>query len=44
MGLLLQNMKPHVCRNGRKNILNGTLGCSLFPIMGATKEVDLHGV
>jgi hypothetical protein len=44
MGLLMQNMKPCVYCNGRKNILNGIMGWSPLPIMGAMKEVDPHGV
>jgi hypothetical protein len=44
MGLLLQYVKPCISRNEYKSIPNNIMGCNPFPTMGATKEVDPHGV
>jgi hypothetical protein len=34
-------MKPYVSHNGGECILDGIMGCNLFPIMGVTKKVVL---
>jgi hypothetical protein len=38
MNLLIQNMKPHIVRDGG----NGIMGCSLFPTIRTMKKVGAY--
>jgi hypothetical protein len=44
MCLLTQHMKPHVSRNGDKNISNCIMRSNSFPTMGIMKKVGPYGV
>jgi hypothetical protein len=39
MNLFMWNMKPHIFRNGGKNISNGIMKYNLVPTMGIIEKV-----